>query len=221
MKQAFIAMVNHTVTYLAGTQGIWAWAILNEPWYWPHQLDPPYQNIDQKENFIDLIQKLSYVVKTIDGRPVTIRFDNAHSWTGSDGTPYIKNIFADDWGWDQRIFNALDFIGFNAYIATDSRIRQAWESITKENIAGAAARGKRVWITEFGFDSDDSTLQSSWYKQSVDFYKTLPVEGWLAWFWRGDSAPPGWNENPGQIGKGMNLCGSVEGVPRPAYYQML
>lgn len=217
MKQAFIDMVDHTVTYLAGAPGIWAWAILNEPWYWPHQLDAPYDNINQKENFIDLIQKLSNIVKSKDGRPVTIRFVSSHTWFGSDGTPHVKNIFVDDWGWDQRIFDALDFVGFNAYIEIDSRIQADWKNVVQENIVGSTGRGKKVWITECGFDSDDDTAQATYYRQSVDFFKTLPVEGWLAWDWRSDSMNP----NPGQIGMGMNLCDSADGVPRPAYYEMI
>jgi len=221
MKQAFIDMVDHTVGYLAGTPGIWAWALLNEPWYWPHQLDSPYDGINQKENFIDLIQKLSQIVKTRDGRPVTIRFVNDKTWIDGDGVPSIKNIFTDDWGWDARIFGALDIISFNLYIEDRPEIRETWQSIAKENVGGSFERGKRVWITEFGYNSDDDTVQAGYYRQMAEFYRTLPIDGWLAWFWRGDTVPAGYDENPGKIGKGYNLCGSVEGIPRPAYYELL
>ena len=73
MEQAYIDMVNHTISCLAGTPGICAWAVLNEPWYY-HDLDVPIGNLTQKEMFIDLIQKLSQTVKNIDERPVTVRF---------------------------------------------------------------------------------------------------------------------------------------------------
>jgi len=221
MKQAFIDMFNHTVRYLAGTPGILAWALLNEPWYWPHTLSPPYENINQKENFIDLIQKLSKIVKTLDGRLATVRFVNAHTWIGDDGVPRIKNIFIDDWGWDQRLFDALDFISFNAYIPEDSGLQDTWRNMTKENVVGSLQRNKRIWITEFGSNSDNDAIQSDYCREMVEFYKTLPIDGWVAWFWRSDAAPPGWNENPGEMGKGFNLCASAEGLPRPAYYETL
>ena len=221
MKQAFIDMVNHTVSYLVGTKGIWAWAVLNEPWYWPHELPPPYENISQKGNFIDLIQRLSNIVKTLDGRPVTVRFCNTHTWIGVEGVSRIKNIFVDDWGWDQRIFDALDFISFNAGIPERLELHDTWRNMTKDNIVGSFNRSKTVWITEFGFDSDDDIAQASYCRKMVEFYKTLPIDGWVAWFWRSDAAPSVWDENPGEMGKGMNLCASAEGEPRPAYYEML
>jgi hypothetical protein len=212
MKGAFVDMVNHTVRYLAGTPGIWAWALLNEPWYWPHELDPPFDGINQNEGFIDLIQRLSTVVKESDGRPTTIRFASS-----SNGT----NIFVDDWGWDQRIFDALDFISFNAYMTIHPELVNAWMNITSTNVIGCVNRGKRVWVTEFGYKSDDDTLQSSHIRQTVEFYTTLPIDGWIAWYWRSDAAPAGWQENPGQIGKGMDLCASADGTPRPAYYDII
>jgi hypothetical protein len=215
MKKAFLGMFNHTVRYLAGTPGIWAWAVLNEPWYWPHTLPEPFKNIDQKASFIDLIEKMSSVVRTVDGRPVTIRFVDMHS----SGSAW-KNIFVDDWAWDTRLLNALDFISFNAYIPSYSGLLDTWKQVLTENVAGSAQRGKKIWITEFGFNSDDDSTQVQYFSESVKFFKTLPIEGWIAWKWRSDKAPAGWNENPGEIGKGMNLCLSADGTPRPAYWQM-
>lgn len=220
MRQAFVDMFNHTVQYLAGTPGIWAWALLNEPWYWPHTLPSPYDNVDQKENFIDLIQKLSEIVKTFDGRPVTIRFCNTHTWVDGNGVSRIKNIFVDDWNWDQRIFDALDFVSFNSYGPEQIELQSVWQNITKENVLESRQRNKKVWITEFGFNSDDDSVQTGYFRETVEFLKSLPIEGCIAWFWRSDRAPSGWAENPGEIGKGFNLCASAEGTPRAAYLQI-
>jgi len=220
MKRAFINMFNHTVRYLAGTPGIWAWAILNEPWYWPYKLPAPYDDINQKENFVDLIQKLSRIVRTVDGRPLTIRFSNTHTWV-SGGVAKIKNIFVNDWRWDQRIFDALDFVSFTAYIPEYPELESTWRSMTTTNVVGSIQRNKKVWITEFGFNSDNDDTQVSYYRKMMDFFKTLPVDGVAAWFWRSDAAPSGWSENPGKMGKGANICASGEGEPRPAYFEML
>ena len=212
MQQAFVDMFNHTVQYLAGTPGIWAWAILNEPWYWGRTATEhdfvTSNGQTQKENFISLIQTLSGIVKTYDGRPVTIKFVNSHDNVNANGTvTSIKDIFTDDWGWNQQIFNALDFISLNAYTTSspDQALQAYWVNITTQNVLGCIQRNKQVWITEFGFSSNDDQVQASDYATSINLFKTLPVNGYIAWFWRGDSPL----ENPGRPGEGYNLCANA------------
>lgn len=213
MKQAFLDMFTHTIDRLKGTRGIWAWAILNEPWYWPQQLDPPYNTINQKESFIDLIQKLSRIVKTLDGRPVTIRFVSAHPYIAADGSPQIKNTFVEGWGWDQRIFDALDFIGLNIYIPEDSRLYSAWKTINQGNVLGCVQRNKEVWLTECGYKSDDNKVQIEKYSRMMEFFKGLPISGLMPWYWRGDT-----RAGPMSPGGDFNLCSDgTTGEGRPSY----
>jgi hypothetical protein len=209
-------MFNHTVRYLAGTPGIWAWAILNEPWYWPHKLNPPFDSIDQKENFVDLIQKLSNIVKTLDGRPVTIRFVDTHEDIEADGEPALRNIFVGDWNWDQRILNALDFISFNAYKPAALELETTWQNMTAANVASCVNYSEKVWITEFGSNSSDDTVQSEVIRGYVDFFKTLPIDGYMAWCWQ-----HGVSTNSSDVMDRFNLYNSTEDTPRPAYYAML
>ena len=226
MRQAFINMFNHTVSYLARTPGIWAWAILNEPWYWGRtgtEHDFITNNGQtQKENFITLIQTLSGIVKAIDGRPVTIRFSNIHENRDENGTvTSLKNIFTSDWGWDQRIFDALDFIGINAYQYEEptETLQTTWLNMTTQNVLGCASRNKQVWITEFGGSgsNDDDVTQANDYGKAISTYQNLPIKGLIAWFWRGDSP----NNNPGLPGTGYNLCANATtGEPRPAYSEL-
>jgi len=216
MRQAFLDMFNHTVNYLNGTEGIWAWSI-NEPWYWGRastEHDFVTENgKTQKENFITLFQNLSYIVKTYDGRPFMIRFVNAHTTNTS-----IKNIFVEDWGWDQRIFDSLDFIGFNDYLPKNSTLYDKWYNITKGNMDGSVQHNKKVFVTEFGYFSDNDTLQSEMFEKTFEFYKNLPISGLFPWFWRCDS----WKENPGLPGKGYNIClNATTGEGRQAYYKLV
>lgn len=225
MKKAFIEMFSHTVSYLAGTKGIWAWAILNEPWYWGRTINEhdfvTENGRTQKENFILLIQELSSIVKKIDGRSVTVRFVNTHIWLDNYNKPRIKNIFIEDWNWDQRIFESLDFISFNVYIPSYEELLDLWRNMTLQNVNGCYQLNKEVWITEFGYNSDDDVVQTYIYHEILNFFTFLQINGVLAWFWRSDVAPSGWNEEPGKIGKGFNLCSSADGSPRPAYFEIL
>jgi hypothetical protein len=201
MKQAFLDMVNHTVRYLKG-EDIWAWAILNEPW-----------GIDWKESFVDLIQRESALVKSIDSRPVTVRFVSSQVWIGADGKPHMGNHFTYVWNWDKRIFDALDFISFNPYIPEYPELYDAWLNITSENVKGSFERGKRVWVTEFGFKSDNDSVQAENYRRMLEVYKSLPIDGWLAYVWN--------QLLPTQPGKGWNILKDVEGNPRASYHELL
>jgi hypothetical protein len=200
MKQAFLDMVNHTVNYLKNEK-IFAWALLNEPWGEAYS-----------ESFIDLIQRESTLVRGITGLPVTVRFVCAHTWTRSDGTHGVMNHFDSVWKWDQRIFDALDFIGLNSYIKYPE-LYDTWLNITRENVNGIIQRGKNVLITEFGFQSDDDALQAEYYKKTLDAFDTMPVSGWIAW---------NWNQfDLNAVGKGWNLLKTPQGEPRPAYEELL
>lgn len=198
MKQAFLDMVEHTVTYLKD-ENIWAYAILNEPWGEVYV-----------ESFIDLFQRESALIKSITGKPVTIRFVSASLWTDATGKPRVSNHFTQLWKWDTRVFDALDFISLNTYIPKDLELVTSWTEITRTNIEGCLVRGKRVWIAELGFNSDDDFTQEYFVKRTVELLKELPLDGWLAWVW-----------NPVQliyIGKGYNLLKYEDGTPRLAYY---
>lgn len=187
MRQAFIAMFTHAVTYLAGTPGIMGWAILNEPWYWGRTSNEhdfiTNNGQTQKENFITLFQELSNIVKTLDGRPTTVRFCNTHTWTDSDGTPHLKNIFVEDWGWDQRIFNALDFISLNAYMPPNSQLETTWRTMTSINVLESSEKNKQVWVAEFGLNSSDEREQADAFEHTMSFYASLPISGIVAWQW--------------------------------------
>jgi hypothetical protein len=212
MRKAFLDMAQYTITYLKGTRGIWAYALLNEPWYYPRSLPAPYDKIDQRENFMTLIQAMADMVHS-SGSICTVRFVNV-----KDGT---INLFETDFKWDSRIFSSLNFISFNAYLPSSSANVETWKTLTTYNVEGCKSRGKLVWITEFGYLSDDDELQRQKILTSMNFFYTLRVEGVIPWFWRCDYIPKGYDENPGQVGKGMNLCKDFSGTPRPALLEFV
>jgi len=223
MRQGFIDMFSHTIGYLAGTPGIWAWGILNEPWYWGTSIEHDFitnNGKTQKENFVTLFQELSNIVKTTDGRPVTIRFCNARMWIGADELPHIKNTFVDDWGWDPRVLDAVDFASFNVYLPAYSQLEYAWQNMTTINIIGCFEKNKQVWITEFGFVSNNQTEQADAYEMMLTFYASLPISGCLAWQWTSGNLPPGYDDPVSKTNG--NICADIQtGTPKLAYETML
>lgn len=208
MHQAFLNMFSHTVNYLKGTKGIWCWA-LNEPWYYPSKLQPPYENIDQKENFISLFQEMKSISASLDGRPFTIQFLCAHPWGEK-----VFDIFSNDWQWDPRIFEATDFISFSANPPSDTGLFDKWKPIVRSNVTRCHQKGEKVWIAQTS-SVGDNAFQIDKYGQIFQFMKTLPLEGIMPWQWRSDSFHPEWSVP----GTGSNLClDSTTGEGRPAYY---
>jgi hypothetical protein len=220
MEQAFINMFNNTVQYLKGTPGIWAWSILNEPWYWgltANQHDFITSNGQtQQQNFVSLIQTLSSIVKANNAGLVTVKFISVDEYA-SNG---IKNIFTNDWNMNPQIINALNFVSFDCY-QTYPQLESTWKTMAASNVNSCVQMNKPVYITEFGVSSNNDTQQASGMTDLVTFFKTLPVQGWMAWCWEGDQAPPSWSQNPCLFDQGYNLCASPNGTPRPAYYSML
>jgi hypothetical protein len=199
MQQAFLDMFTHTVNYLKGTPGIWCWA-LNEPWYWPHNLDKPFNNIDQKENFITLFQRMKEISQTTDGHPFTVRFVSVHN----NNDHSLKDIFSDDWKWDPRIFSTLDFVSFNAYLPA-TVLQEEWKEIIASEITGCINRGKSIWISEFGSSLAGSNRVAA-FQYTLDFLKSLPIQGALGWMWRSDKD----EVNPDPPNIGFNMCASSQ-----------
>jgi hypothetical protein len=211
MRQAFVNMFTYTVKYLAKTPNIVAWDILGEPWYWPTALPAPYNNIDQKENFITLIGNLSAVVKEYDGRPVSIPFVSDHEY-GTAAQAQMENLFLDNFGWDPRLLDALSFITFSTSLPTAyPTLETEWFNMTRLNVETAVSYGKQVWIEGIGSPANDDANQTSDYVTQINFLKTLPIEGFTCWCW--------WID-PLNVGTAWNLLNDTQGNPRPAYYAL-
>lgn len=199
IASAYVAMVKWTVTQLKSLPNVWAYSVVNEPWYWP--LDSW-----RKANWINLIVQLSSTVKAVDKSPVTVRFVGA--------------LFDRDWSWDPNLLRALDFISINAYI--DEGANNVYWNTFNEYHSGlsnitqkAATLGKQVEITEFGYSTSDDALQANRYQSYIDIFKSTPnLMGWLSW---GDdsSYDPG---NPSWTAIGSySIVAQPTGTPRPAY----
>ena len=197
---AYVAMVKWTVNQLKGLPNIWAYSVLNEPWYWP-------LGSSRESAWISLIGQLSQAVKSIDPRPVTVNFVGA--------------IFDEDWTWNSKLLNSLDFISINAYLDDNSTGSTYWSTWGEyeaglNNIArNASAYGKAVQITEYGYATPDDAVQQAVYNEYVSIFKSTPnLIGWLSWGWDSSYDP----NNPAWTAIG-NYAIDIQstGTPRPAY----
>jgi hypothetical protein len=221
MRQAFIDMYTHTISYLSDMP-IWGWTILGEPWYSPYKLEPPYDEINQKQNFITLMQELTALVKSTFGYDihVDVNFVSAHWWTQPDGSPGVINLFEHHWEWDDRIFQTLDSIrwSYHPFEALQRfpdypEIYDKILNITRYNVEESRARGKKVFLTAGtdGGDSNDDGIQANTWRKLLADIATFPIDGLVAFGWNGED----------RFGKGMNLCANEDGGPRPAYYEFV
>ena len=197
----YVAMVSWAVTQLRGLPNIWAYSVLNEPWYWP--LTPL-----SKSNWINLIVQLTRTVKAIDPKPVTVRF--------------IGDIFERDWTWNATLIRSLDFLSINAYLSVNSSGPNYWNTWSNlraglgDIVQHASSLRTKVQITELGFPTPNDALQEAVYNQYSDVFKTLPnLSGWLSWGWDSSYDPnhPSWSA----IGE-YSIDARSTGIPRPAFY---
>jgi len=200
IASAYVATVRWAVTQLKDLPNIWAYSLLNEPWYWP---------LDEwrKSSWISLTVSLSNTVRQVTGKPVTVRF--------------VAALFERDWGWDSALMGALDFISLNAYVWSDAPHDIYWRTFDDYSAGLASiclkadAIGKRVQITEFGSAEVDDTLQSAEYDAYIGIFKaTENLTGWLSYGWDSgyDPANPAWSA----IGS-YSLVDQASGIIRPAY----
>jgi hypothetical protein len=217
MREAFLSMYNYTTAYLSDSP-VWGWTILGEPWYWPRTLPPPFNEIDQKENTITLMQELASIVRTNIGDTVKVdvNFVSAHLFTRSDGSAGIENLFENDWRWDDRIFQTLDSISFTYHPLdtldrwpNDTAAYHMYVNITEYNKAQCQARGKDVELT-LGAPFNASNNSSAWSKMLSDI-SNQSLDGLCAYYWRSND----------HLGQKMNLCGNEMGDPTLEYFQFI
>jgi hypothetical protein len=201
IASAYVKMVKWAVGQLKVLPNIWAYSVVNEPWYWP---------LDEwrKTNWINLIVDLSNTVKAIDNRPVTVRF--------------VAPFFERDFGWDSRLLSALDFVSVNAYVWPDAPYDIYWRTFDqyRNNLASLGAKagqlGKKMMVTEYGVDTRNDTEQVDWYQRYMEAFRSTPnLMGYLNWGW--DSGYDSSNPTFATIGDGWSMVNRVTGMPRPAY----
>jgi hypothetical protein len=192
-RQAFLDMYEWVISTLAGTDGIWGYAMLNEPWYYP------VTNAD-RESFIALIEAQKAIHDRYPPRrPTTIRFINHHARSK-------LNMFRRDWDYDQRLLKCLDWVGLNFYPPSVYSWQDAAPFLAT-NVAEVSSRGKPVFITEFGVQVNGAD-QADTYRQLIGAFEQIKgIRGWMPWQWLSED----W------YGASYNLWSSVLEKPQPAY----
>jgi hypothetical protein len=169
IANAYVAMLDWALRQLKDIKNIWAFSVLNEPWFWPLEEW-------RKTNWINLITELTNTTRQITSKPVTIRF--------------VSALFERDWNWDPKLLAALDFVSLNARVSPSKTNDVYWNNFDEYRIGllqisqKAAALGKQVEITEFGYATYNNTLQADMYRNYTDIFDSTPnLIGWLSWCW--------------------------------------
>ncbi len=200
IADAYVAMVGWAVGQLKDVRNIWAYSVLNEPWFWP---------LDEwrKTNWINLMVEVSNKTRQITNKPVTIRF--------------VSALFERDWDWDDRLLTALDFISLNARVSESETDDVYWNNFDEYRSGlthitqKAASLGKHVQITEFGYSTSDDALQAERYRIYTDIFKsTQNLIGWLSWCWDRGYDP----HNPSSDAiAACSIFDPISETTRPAY----
>ncbi len=177
IRESFLRMYEKMVTALAGTPGIWAFAMLNEPWYYP-------LTDSDKQAFIEIVTRQHSIhARLTPSIPVTIRFINDKAL--ESGT--VINMFARDWGYDSRLLINLDFVGLNFYpysTGHDEQLFAIRSTNLQANIDKLTQMRLPVLITEFGDNTADPAMQEKGYSNMIKLFKSIPqLQGWMPWAW--------------------------------------
>ena len=203
IANAYVAMLDWALRELKDVKNIWAISVLNEPWYWP---------LDEwrKTNWINLMTELTNTARQITTKPVTIRF--------------VSALFERDWNWDPRLMAALDFISLNARVIPSQTNDIYWHNFDEyrsgllEISQKAAALGKQVEVTEFGYATYNDTLQADMYRGYTDIFDSTPnLIGWLSWGWDRSYDP----NDPSSYFSDSSIFDPVTETVRPAYLYLI
>jgi hypothetical protein len=187
---AWLNFLDHCVAFLCDTANIQSWHMMNEP-----ALGEWACNVTVDE-FHGLWTEMRSIFKSHSEKPVSIRFG--------------ANLFDSHFKRDPRIYEICDYIALNWY--EDHCTRERLVDIVTE----IQAHNRTVMLSEFGYETNDSNLQTDMFAEYLSLFKSICVNDCIAFFWRADYNSP----NPPPPGSGFNLAKNVNGDPRPAFCLM-
>ena len=164
-KQMWFGFINETMVEFKHHNSIESWSMMSEP----------YINVATDEQlFYQCWTEQRELMKSIDPRPVLIRFALGHSpWSGD----FNKT----------EVFKVCDYIAINEYLepwnASYSRYGGSW-SMFEKCVTDCKADDKPLIISEFGSDSGDDEAKRIWYEQSLSLFKSKGIQNAYAWAWQ-------------------------------------
>ncbi|MGA2309811.1 MAG: hypothetical protein ABSG57_09735 [Candidatus Bathyarchaeia archaeon] len=188
-RQAWLDFLGNCTAYLDDMENIHSWQMMNEP-----AIGDWACNVTVNE-FIELWSEMRNVIKAQSTKQISIRFG--------------AETLLDDFGLDSRIFDLCDYISLNWY---EEHCSDENFSKVRENVSAH----KPVWISEFGYSSDDGQLQAGKYSGYLQLFKEKGVTVCFPGYWRADYELG----DPLGPGKGYNLALNLQGDPRPAFFLM-
>lgn len=196
VRQAWLGFLSYTMSYLDGVGNINSWHMMNEPalheWACNVSID----------DFVTLWREMRAAVKSQSQRPVSIRF--------------AAGVFNSHFNRDPRIYEVCDYVSLNWY--ENETMNPCTPSALTDIVADINAHGRSVFISEFGYETDDDSLQNQMYGRCICLFRnTTGISLCSPWYWRADY-------NNGAPISNYNLARNVTSnlrpvfMPRPAFY---
>ena len=184
-RQSWLKFINHCVSQLKDVTNISSWEMMNEPAIadWAAEVTIA--------DFTRLWRDMRSAIKSSSNKPISIRF-------GGDS---IRTQF----NYDPSIAEICDFISINYY--------ESYTSLDSFKDIIQHYSGKKIIVSEFGFNSNDDAVQAYKIKGIVKMFQELKISEWNAFMWRADQNY-GVPELPGE---GYNFALNENGDPRVAF----
>lgn len=175
IKQKWLSFVGNTMNELKGFKCIESWTMMNEPY-----LGKP----TDATLFYQLWSQQRTLMKSIDSRPITIRFALGSSpWSGTFSRT--------------QVFKACDYIAINEYLDPSNTnpsytiYGSTWRMFNK-CVSDCKNYGKPLLISEFGSKIGTDEEKRIWYEKSLALFrnKGIPVAFAFAWQTTNPTAEP-------------------------------
>jgi len=187
-KQQWFSFVSEAMNEFKSHDSIESWTMMNEPYI---------NEAADKELFYQCWTEQRELMKSIDSRPVSIRFALGSSpWSGDFDTI--------------EVFKVCDYIAINEYLDPSNTSYSRWGSnwsMFDQCVTDCKTAGKPLIISEFGSDSGDDEAKRVWYEQSLSLFKSEGIRKAYAWAWQ--------TANPED--ERFNIAGPP---PKPAFYEL-
>jgi len=200
MRDAFLDYVQYVVSQVKSSSAIEVWSLLNEPMYWADSGLP--SGFSHKQSFQQLMDRGNKLIRSLDSRPVTVKFALPDS-------PWSNDF---DLGTIMQIFDKI--IALNVYIDPVTG-RDSWGMTLADlnrAISDCVAYSGELWIAEFGKTTLNDESQRIFFRDSALLFQNAGIKTLLAWTWI--HVQTGMPDDD----RGWSICYDG-GEPRPAFLE--
>ena len=165
VKLQWLDFVADTMHELKQFNCIKSWTMMNEPFI---------KELTDTALFYDCWSQQRELMKSIDSRPLSIRFSLGDS-------PWSEDFSKTE------AFKVCDYIAINEYLdpsnSSYTRYSSTWDMFN-ECVLDCTMASKQLVISEFGSDTGDDEAKRLWYERSLELFREKGIPQAYAWCWQ-------------------------------------